>query len=388
MTSSLHPLVDQLVEICAPRGVHDSILAPGSRSAPSHRSAHPPGGDALPPGCAASPRRRLCGPGAGAAAAHTCRTGLHLGHRRRQLCAGRGGGILPGCAAARTHGQPAARMDEQQDNQAIHQNDLYAPHVRAGFTLPLDDGEPDTRWFVARIVANAIDTAQGWEPGPVHINVPLREPLYTPLQSNPSIKAAAPGCTAACAREPAAARRRRLAGTARPMARGCPQADRRRHASCRLLPPFCAGGPGRRSKRGDLCRCHGQPTYAARCAVTCRRDPQHTHDSGDAGPPATGAGHQLWRAGDVQKCQGLARGSGLKALWHVRPNLIAPDTYQALSHVVPMVPTDFFGQLAGRLSTPEQGKPPVSDATYQGAWAALDSQAAGGPGTPAGGWAV
>ena len=34
MTSSLHPLVDQLVEICAARGVHDWILAPGSRSAP------------------------------------------------------------------------------------------------------------------------------------------------------------------------------------------------------------------------------------------------------------------------------------------------------------------------------------------------------------------
>src|SRR3954471_19118985 len=34
MTGSLHPLVDQLVQICADRGVHDWILAPGSRSAP------------------------------------------------------------------------------------------------------------------------------------------------------------------------------------------------------------------------------------------------------------------------------------------------------------------------------------------------------------------
>ena len=34
MSNTVHPLVDLLVEICAQRGVHHWVLAPGSRSAP------------------------------------------------------------------------------------------------------------------------------------------------------------------------------------------------------------------------------------------------------------------------------------------------------------------------------------------------------------------
>ena len=48
---------------------------------------------------------------------------------------------------------------DQQDNQAIHQVGLYGQHVRGSCNLPLDDGHADTRWFVARVVAQAIDTA-------------------------------------------------------------------------------------------------------------------------------------------------------------------------------------------------------------------------------------
>ena len=80
---------------------------------------------------------------------------------------------------------------------------------RASYTLPLDDGKPDTRWFVSRIVANAIDLAQGWEPGPVHINVPLREPLYTP----PPAQAAQPAATGLLAVPPRTLPSQRLAET-------------------------------------------------------------------------------------------------------------------------------------------------------------------------------
>ena len=75
---------------------------------------------------------------------------------------------------------------DQQDNQAIHQTGLYGQHVRGSCNLPVDDGHADTRWFVARVVAQAIDIAQGPEPGPVHINIPLREPLYPPPAHQPA----------------------------------------------------------------------------------------------------------------------------------------------------------------------------------------------------------
>ncbi len=57
---------------------------------------------------------------------------------------------------------------------------------------------------------------------------------------------------------------------------------------------------------------------------------------------------------------------------------MAPDTYQALTHVVPMTAPDFFGGLAARLAPSGHGEPLVGDATYQGAWAALDRAAAVG----------
>ncbi|RMD87744.1 MAG: 2-succinyl-5-enolpyruvyl-6-hydroxy-3-cyclohexene-1-carboxylic-acid synthase, partial [Calditrichaeota bacterium] len=67
---------------------------------------------------------------------------------------------------------------DQNDGQTIHQRDLYAPHCRASFELPVDDTHPDARWHVARIISEAINTTLWPVPGPVHINVPLREPLY------------------------------------------------------------------------------------------------------------------------------------------------------------------------------------------------------------------
>ena len=67
---------------------------------------------------------------------------------------------------------------DQQDNQALHQNGLYGRHVRASFTLPVDDGHPDTRRHAVRIVSDALQAALAQPPGPAHINAPLREPLY------------------------------------------------------------------------------------------------------------------------------------------------------------------------------------------------------------------
>ncbi|RMD93489.1 MAG: 2-succinyl-5-enolpyruvyl-6-hydroxy-3-cyclohexene-1-carboxylic-acid synthase, partial [Calditrichaeota bacterium] len=52
------------------------------------------------------------------------------------------------------------------------------PHCRASYELPVDDTHPDARWHVARIISEAINTTLWPVPGPVHINVPLREPLY------------------------------------------------------------------------------------------------------------------------------------------------------------------------------------------------------------------
>jgi len=59
-------------------------------------------------------------------------------------------------------------------------------------------------------------------------------------------------------------------------------------------------------------------------------------------------------------------------LWHVRPAPVAPDTYQALTHAIPMAPAAFFAELVRRIE--EQGAP--APATYGATWRALDRQAA------------
>ncbi|MFH1009121.1 MAG: 2-succinyl-5-enolpyruvyl-6-hydroxy-3-cyclohexene-1-carboxylic-acid synthase [Candidatus Latescibacterota bacterium] len=67
---------------------------------------------------------------------------------------------------------------DQQDGQAIHQNRIFGDHVRYADQLPVDCSHPDARWHSNRIVNEALCVALGEPGGPVHINIPLREPLY------------------------------------------------------------------------------------------------------------------------------------------------------------------------------------------------------------------
>ena len=63
--------------------------------------------------------------------------------------------------------------------QTIDQAHLFGRHVRwfADVGAPHGDGSP--RWLRG-IAAQALDRAEGATPGPVHVNVPFREPLWQP----------------------------------------------------------------------------------------------------------------------------------------------------------------------------------------------------------------
>jgi len=66
----------------------------------------------------------------------------------------------------------------QADNQAIFQTNLYGKHVKTAFTFPTELSHPDSEWYAIRQVNEALNIAKIQPKGPVHINVPLREPLY------------------------------------------------------------------------------------------------------------------------------------------------------------------------------------------------------------------
>ena len=73
----------------------------------------------------------------------------------------------------------------QQEGQTIHQRDVYGKHVKASYTLPDDLHSAHQWWHAKRMVKEALFLATTGPRGPVHLNVPLRPPLY-------NIPAAAP----------------------------------------------------------------------------------------------------------------------------------------------------------------------------------------------------
>lgn len=70
---------------------------------------------------------------------------------------------------------------DQLDGQTIRQRGIYGQHVKADYELPVaHDQLADVEvWQASRQVSEAVNLSQAFPPGPVHINVPIREPFYT-----------------------------------------------------------------------------------------------------------------------------------------------------------------------------------------------------------------
>jgi 2-succinyl-5-enolpyruvyl-6-hydroxy-3-cyclohexene-1-carboxylate synthase len=87
-----------------------------------------------------------------------------------------------------TADRPSGWID-QADGQTIRQQNIFGNYVKASFQFPTDIEGIGT-WQSDRAVAQAIDTAVQFPRGPVHMNVPLDEPLYVALpekHSNPRV---------------------------------------------------------------------------------------------------------------------------------------------------------------------------------------------------------
>ncbi|MEQ9297479.1 MAG: 2-succinyl-5-enolpyruvyl-6-hydroxy-3-cyclohexene-1-carboxylic-acid synthase [Cyclobacteriaceae bacterium] len=67
---------------------------------------------------------------------------------------------------------------DQWDGQTIRQQNIYGNHVLKSYQLPSTDPSKEAQWHLLRSINEAALLAEGTTQGPVHINVPLREPLY------------------------------------------------------------------------------------------------------------------------------------------------------------------------------------------------------------------
>ena len=71
-----------------------------------------------------------------------------------------------------------AEWINQYDGQTIFQREIYGKHVKKSFELPSEYSNADSVWHNERIVSEAINLSQVHPKGPVHINIPIREPFY------------------------------------------------------------------------------------------------------------------------------------------------------------------------------------------------------------------
>jgi len=66
---------------------------------------------------------------------------------------------------------------DQADMQSIRQQNVFSNYIKKSFQFPQNSNKTDL-WFAQRIVNESINQSLYPEAGPVHINVPLTEPLY------------------------------------------------------------------------------------------------------------------------------------------------------------------------------------------------------------------
>lgn len=79
-----------------------------------------------------------------------------------------------------TADRPAEWID-QNDGQTIRQRNLFSNIVKRSFQLPFDTERDDDLWFFRRSINEAVLYCTLDNSGPVHVNVPLNEPLYNSL---------------------------------------------------------------------------------------------------------------------------------------------------------------------------------------------------------------
>ncbi|WP_370589978.1 2-succinyl-5-enolpyruvyl-6-hydroxy-3-cyclohexene-1-carboxylic-acid synthase [Rufibacter sp. LB8] len=172
----LQAVID-IAEICARKGVQDVVLSPGSRCAP------------LTLAFARHPQLRVrTVPDERSAAFIGLGMAQQTGKPVVLVCTSGTAAYNYAPAVAEafyqnipllvlTADRPPEWID-QLDGQTIRQSHIYGGHVKRSLDFPVDATHPDSQWHAARLVNEALNEAYAFPEGPVHLNIPLREPFY------------------------------------------------------------------------------------------------------------------------------------------------------------------------------------------------------------------
>ncbi len=169
--------VARLVEICAVHGLKDVVFSPGSRNAPMIIAFD-------------EDNRFNCVCIHDERAAAFFALGISQHTEQPTIIACTSGSAAynyaPAIAEAYYQGVPLLVLTadrpvewiDQGNGQTIRQRDIYGSHVKASYEILQEASHEDELWHNDRLANEAILTSLKGSKGPVHINLPLREPLY------------------------------------------------------------------------------------------------------------------------------------------------------------------------------------------------------------------
>ncbi|QSE96842.1 2-succinyl-5-enolpyruvyl-6-hydroxy-3-cyclohexene-1-carboxylic-acid synthase [Fulvivirga lutea] len=173
-----YPHIFSVAEICSKHDIEHAVISPGSRSAPltlafaRHKKIK----------CKVIPDER-------AAAFVAMGMAQQLNKPVALICTSGSAALnyYPAIAEAYfqqipllilTADRPPEWID-QLDGQTIRQENVYGRHVKRSYNIEADLSSEDAQWYLQRQVNEGIIEANQYPKGPVHINFPFREPLYT-----------------------------------------------------------------------------------------------------------------------------------------------------------------------------------------------------------------
>lgn len=102
---------------------------------------------------------------------------LHFGHRLIKSSSGCGRGFLSESAFDSYFRRPPRSWIGQMDGQTLPQPDVFRTLVKKSVNLPEIHTDED-EWFCNRLINEALLETNHHGKGPVHINVPVSEPLF------------------------------------------------------------------------------------------------------------------------------------------------------------------------------------------------------------------
>src|SRR6185312_11839904 len=74
---------------------------------------------------------------------------------------------------------------DQDDGQTIRQQNIFSNYCKGSFNMPVEANHADDNWYAQRLISEAFNLAtEPGNEGPVHINVPFRDPLYKEVEKS------------------------------------------------------------------------------------------------------------------------------------------------------------------------------------------------------------